>query len=464
MRADVNGILLIDKPLGLSSAQVVGRAKYLLGARKAGHTGSLDPLASGMLPLCFGEATKFGASLLDADKTYRVVARLGERTASADRESPVIESRELPALSTAGIAAALAGFPRQYDQVPPMHSALKQEGRPLYEYARAGVTRERAARRIVIHELVLRDWRAPELEFDVRCSKGAYIRVLAEDLAARLGTIAHLAALRRLAVAPFGPELPLWTLAQLEDMSLAARRALLLPVDAALCGTPRCDVAPGQVAALRQGQPVSGAAGAGGLVRIYAQDHGFLGLGELSGAGSLSRNSSTPKLVIALPKNTGDTSPRSIAAWSNAAPAPSSSSRPSMNSRYVPSSTSARMRSSCTPATETGARFAPCSVRSNTCNSFVSRSYTPRNVSPLPSGQLIGYAPMPSTFSSSSSSSSGSRLGRSILLTKVKSGMRRARQIANSLRVCGSTPLAASISITALSAASSVRYVSSPKS
>ena len=287
MRADVNGILLLDKPLGLSSAQAVGRAKYLLGARKAGHTGSLDPLASGMLPLCFGEGTKFGSSLLDADKTYRVVARLGERTASADRESPVIETRELPDYSAATLEAALAAFPRQYDQVPPMHSALKQDGRPLYEYARAGVTREREARRIVIHALALRDWRPPELEFDVRCSKGAYIRVLAEDLAAQLGTVAHLVGLRRLAVAPFGAEAPLWTLEQLEAMPLEERRALLLPVDAALCDTPRCDLAASQVAALRQGQPVPAAPGGAGIVRIYAENQGFLGLGELSAGGSL---------------------------------------------------------------------------------------------------------------------------------------------------------------------------------
>ncbi len=287
MRADVDGILLLDKPLGLSSAQAVGRAKYLLGARKAGHTGSLDPLASGMLPLCFGEATKFGASLLDADKTYRVVARLGERTASADRESPVIETRELPPLTVAALEAALAAFPRQYDQVPPMHSALKQDGKPLYEYARAGLTRERESRRIVIHALELRDWRAPELEFDVRCSKGAYIRVLAEDLAAQLGTVAHLAALRRLAVAPFGVAAPLWTLAQLEELSLEARRALLLPVDAALASTPRCDLAASQVAALRQGQPVASAPGVSGMVRIYAENQGFLGLGERSALGNL---------------------------------------------------------------------------------------------------------------------------------------------------------------------------------
>src|SRR6202051_4569928 len=162
MPTDIDGILLLDKPLGLSSAGAVARVKRLFGARKAGHTGSRDPLASGMLPLCFGEATKFGAQLLDADKTYRVTARMGERTASADRESEVIEKRELPEFSIDQMQRALADFPREYAQVPPMHSAIKQDGKPLYEYARAGITRERAARAIVIREMSFLDWQPPD--------------------------------------------------------------------------------------------------------------------------------------------------------------------------------------------------------------------------------------------------------------------------------------------------------------
>jgi tRNA pseudouridine(55) synthase len=165
---DIDGILLLDKPLGVSSAGAVARAKYLFGARKAGHMGSLDPLASGLLPICFGEATKFGAQMLDADKTYRVVARLGQRTASADLESHVIETRPLPGFSAAEIGAALAEFPRDYAQIPPMHSALKQDGKPLYAYARAGIDRARDARAIVIHALTLLDWTPPDLQFDVR--------------------------------------------------------------------------------------------------------------------------------------------------------------------------------------------------------------------------------------------------------------------------------------------------------
>jgi tRNA pseudouridine55 synthase len=284
--ADIHGILLLDKPLGLTSAGAVARVKRLFGARKAGHTGSLDPLASGMLPICFGEATKFGAQLLDADKTYRVTVRLGERTPSADRESQVIETRPLPQFHADQMRAALADFPRAYAQVPPMHSAIKQEGRPLYEYARAGITRERAARAIVIHELTLLEWRAPDLSFDVRCSKGAYIRVLAEDLADRLGTIGHLIGLRRLAVAPFAAG-PQWAFEELEAMTAAQRLERLLPVDAALVDWRRLDLPAGGVTAFRQGQTVSIPAQDPGNVRIYAAGLGFLGLAAVEPAGRL---------------------------------------------------------------------------------------------------------------------------------------------------------------------------------
>lgn len=286
MRRDVHGILLLDKPVGISSAGAVARIKHLFQARKVGHTGSLDPLASGALPVCLGEATKFGAHLLDADKTYRVTARLGERTATADLESPVIETRALPALTAEGLTRALAEFPRDYTQVPPMHSALKQDGKPLYEYARAGITRERAARLLRIHELSLLDWSAPDLSFDVRCSKGAYIRVLAEDLAERLGTIAHLIGLRRLGVAPFEGE-PLWTFETLETLSQTGLAGALLPVDAALRDCRRLDLPAGGVQAFRQGQTLETGDSVPGTVRIYAEGLGFLGLAEIQAAGRL---------------------------------------------------------------------------------------------------------------------------------------------------------------------------------
>lgn len=290
MPENLHGILLLDKPLHMSSAGAVARAKRLFNARKAGHTGSLDPLATGMLPICFGEATKFGAQLLDADKTYRVALRLGQRTPSADRESQVVEMRDLPPFSRKHLQQALADFPRLYAQIPPMHSALKQEGKPLYEYARAGITRERAARTIMIHEMVLIDWQPPDLTFDVRCTKGAYMRVLAEDLAARLGTIGYLEALRRLQVAPFGAE-PTWVFEVLEGLSAQRLREILLPVDAALGAWRRLELPAAGVAAIRQGKSIAlpGVPGGStpGTVRIYAAGLGFLGLGEIEPAGRL---------------------------------------------------------------------------------------------------------------------------------------------------------------------------------
>ena len=286
MASAVNGILLLDKPLGVSSAGAVARVKRLFNAKKAGHTGSLDPLASGMLPICFGEATKFGSMMLDADKTYRVTVRLGERTPSADRETEVVERRDLPDFSTADMERALAAFPREYAQVPPMHSAIKQGGRPLYEYARAGITRERAARAIVIHDMQLLSWSAPDLSFDVRCTKGAYIRVLAEDLAAQLDTVGHLVGLRRIGVVPFSAE-PQWTFEALDAMSLTERQATLLPVDAALTDWRRFELPAGGLNAFRQGQTLSIPEELPGNVRIYAAGMGFVGLAAIEPAGRL---------------------------------------------------------------------------------------------------------------------------------------------------------------------------------
>jgi tRNA pseudouridine55 synthase len=297
MASAVNGILLLDKPLGVSSAGAVARAKRLFSAKKAGHTGSLDPLASGMLPICFGEATKFGSMMLDADKTYRVTVRMGERTPSADRETEVVERRELPDFSATDMERALAAFPRDYAQVPPMHSAIKQDGRPLYEYARAGITRERAARNIVIHEMQLLSWVAPDLAFDVRCTKGAYIRVLAEDLAAQLGTLGHLVGLRRIGVAPFSTERQ-WTFEALDALSPAERAAVLLPVDAALADWRRFELPPGGINAFRQGQTLSIPEELPGNVRIYAAGMGFVGLGAIEPAGRL-----VPSRLIAFTKD-----------------------------------------------------------------------------------------------------------------------------------------------------------------
>ena len=231
-RRPVHGVLLLDKPLGLSSNQALQKAKWLLRAEKAGHTGTLDPLATGVLPLCFGAATKFSQLHLDADKTYEAVIRLGVKTATGDAEGDVIESR--PVTCTPGqVVEVLDRFMGEIDQIPPMHSALKKDGKPLYEYARAGETIERAARRVTIHDLDLIDMQlqdeAPSLQLRVRCSKGTYIRTLGEDIAEALGCVGHLSSLRRVATGPFGTEQCV-SLATLEAESEGERLAHLLPV------------------------------------------------------------------------------------------------------------------------------------------------------------------------------------------------------------------------------------------
>lgn len=196
MRVPVHGVLLLDKPVGYSSNHALIHAKRLLNAQKAGHTGTLDPFATGLLPLCFGEATKFAQDLLEADKTYETVVRLGVTTETGDTEGAVIARAEVD-VSRAQIEVVLAQFRGPFQQIPPMYSALKHDGKPLYEYARAGVTLERKARPITIHELELLEYQAPDIRLRVRCSKGTYIRVLGADIGIALGCGAHLQALRR---------------------------------------------------------------------------------------------------------------------------------------------------------------------------------------------------------------------------------------------------------------------------
>jgi len=240
-RRPVHGVLLLDKALGLSSNQALQRAKWLLRADKAGHTGTLDPLASGLLPLCFGAATKFSQLQLDADKVYAATLRLGQRTSSGDAEGEVLERRPV-ACTPEQVQQVLARFLGPISQVPPMHSALKHQGRALYEYARAGLEVERAPRSVTIFalELLALDLHSPEptLRLRVRCSKGTYIRTLAEDIGAALGCGAHLAALRRERSGGLGLEHSL-TLEQLEALPENARLQALLPVEALLDGHER---------------------------------------------------------------------------------------------------------------------------------------------------------------------------------------------------------------------------------
>ncbi|MFS8975482.1 tRNA pseudouridine(55) synthase TruB [Cupriavidus necator] len=234
-RREVHGVLLLDKPLGLSSNDALVRAKRLLRAAKAGHTGTLDPLATGLLPLCFGEATKFSQDLLEADKTYDAVVRLGARSSTGDAEGELLDVREVTC-DRAAVEQVLQRFLGEIEQVPPMHSALKKDGRPLYEYARAGQTVERAARRVTIRSIALLDCALPEtpaFTMRVTCSKGTYIRTLAEDIGEALGCGAHLTGLRRIAVGDLTLAGAV-TLEQIEQQDDAQRPAMLAPVDALL--------------------------------------------------------------------------------------------------------------------------------------------------------------------------------------------------------------------------------------
>jgi tRNA pseudouridine55 synthase len=235
-RRALHGVLLLDKPLGWTSNDALQKAKGMLRAEKAGHTGTLDPLATGLLPLCFGAATKFSQASLDADKRYTATLRLGQRTSTGDREGEVIEERPVPA-DRAAIEAACARFVGPIDQVPPMHSALKHEGKALYEYARAGVDIERPARRVTIHAIDILHWHDEELVLDVRCSKGTYIRTLAEDIGAALGCGAHLSALRRTGSGALTVDRTV-TLEALQALSEAERDALLLPPDVLVADWP----------------------------------------------------------------------------------------------------------------------------------------------------------------------------------------------------------------------------------
>ncbi len=201
--ADIHGIVLLDKPAGITSNRALQKVRGIFQARKAGHTGSLDPFATGMLPICLGEASKTAAFMLEAGKRYRATARLGVATSTGDLDGEIIQTCPLPAIDPGSLTQVLQRFTGEIEQVPPMYSALKHEGRPLYEYARAGIVIERPARTITIHHLQLMDWQPPDLTFDVHCSKGTYIRTLAEDIATALDCCAHLVALRRTLVEPF---------------------------------------------------------------------------------------------------------------------------------------------------------------------------------------------------------------------------------------------------------------------
>jgi tRNA pseudouridine55 synthase len=231
-RVPVHGVLLLDKPEGISSTQALAKAKWLLNAEKAGHTGTLDPFATGLLPLCFGEATKFSSDLLDADKTYEATIRLGVTTTTGDPEGEVLETREV-SVERAQIESVLDKFRGPIDQIPPMYSALKRDGKPLYAYAREGKTLEREARAVTIHDLELVAFTSPDVQIRVRCSKGTYIRVLGEDIGHALGTGAHLISLRRVGVGNLLIA-DAMTIDAFANLSEVDRKNNLLPADSLL--------------------------------------------------------------------------------------------------------------------------------------------------------------------------------------------------------------------------------------
>jgi tRNA pseudouridine55 synthase len=274
----IDGALLVDKPLGVTSNFVLQKVKRLLGAAKAGHAGTLDPLAAGLLIALFGEATKFAGMLLDSEKEYRATLKLGETTATGDAEGKVLQSRPVN-VTRQDVDTALSRFRGEIEQVPPMHSALKRDGVPLYKLARRGESVERAPRRVRILDLELIDFKNSFVAIRVRCSKGTYVRTLAEDIGAALGTGAHLAGLRRTGSGRFRVEGAV-ALPDLESMTVEQRRARLLPVDSLLTQLPRVELDAASETRLRNGQVLEISALPEGVSAVYGPGGVLIGLGR----------------------------------------------------------------------------------------------------------------------------------------------------------------------------------------
>jgi tRNA pseudouridine55 synthase len=293
----VDGVLLLDKPTGITSNAAIQRVKRLFSAAKAGHVGTLDPMASGLLPVCLGEATKFSTDTFSADKSYEADVLLGVTTTTGDSEGEVI-ARKAVAVTHDQVVEVLVRFTGALQQIPPMYSALKRDGKPLYAYAREGQTVERAPRSITIHNIELLEFSGDRIKIGVRCSKGTYIRVLAEDIGFALGCGASLAGLRRTSVGEFGLQRAI-TLDALERIAAEFRTGSLLPVDCLVAGLAAVALSPDGVARVVQGQAaqVEAAGGVRGLVRLYGQDGKFVGLGELQPGGRL-----LPKRLLATAK------------------------------------------------------------------------------------------------------------------------------------------------------------------
>lgn len=298
----VHGVLLIDKPKGMSSNAVLQRVKYLMQAEKAGHTGNLDPMATGVLPICLGEATKFSQFLLDSDKTYRVLVKLGIQTTTGDEEGDIISEQPVPPLSLEALKTILSQVIGPISQVPPMYSALKHKGKPLYQYARAGIEVEREARQIIIHRIDLHRYEGDLLDLTVHCSKGTYIRVLCEEIGKLIGCGAYMGALRRIQVNHFLIENTM-TLKQLEELvqtGLEQADTHLLPLDILVDALPEVELDLDSSHYFQQGQGLWQAKlPTTGLMRVYqAETRLFLGIGSITHDGRLN-----PKRLAVLTSN-----------------------------------------------------------------------------------------------------------------------------------------------------------------
>ncbi|MDF5071521.1 tRNA pseudouridine(55) synthase TruB [Vibrio parahaemolyticus] len=294
----INGVILLDKPTGISSNDALQKVKRIYFAEKAGHTGALDPLATGMLPICLGEATKFSQFLLDSDKRYRVIAKLGERTNTSDSDGEVVETRPVD-VTLEKLEACIEKFRGESDQVPSMFSALKYQGKPLYEYARKGIEVPRESRKITVYEIVLHRFEGDEVEMEVHCSKGTYIRTIVDDLGEMLGCGAHVTMLRRTAVAKY-PYEKMVTLEQLNELLEQAHREeiaprelldpLLMPMDTAVEDLPEVNLIPELADMVQHGQPVQvlGAPELGPLRLTMGEERLFIGVGEMNDDGKIA--------------------------------------------------------------------------------------------------------------------------------------------------------------------------------
>ena len=285
----INGVLLLDKASGITSNKALQQVRYLFKAQKGGHTGSLDPLASGLLPICLGEATKFSQYLLNADKTYEVTGKLGEKTTTSDAEGEIVETAEVN-VTVQDIQALIPEFTGEIEQVPSMYSALKHQGKPLYEYARAGITIERESRKITIYELELTDFEAPYFSMRVKCSKGTYIRNLVEDIGDRLGCGAHVTVLRRTGAGHFTAD-EMLSFETLESKSVDLRMLdeLLKPMDILLEGYPEAHLEADMTDYFLHGQPVfMPSLPLDEIIRVYDHSGRFLGVAIINDDGMLA--------------------------------------------------------------------------------------------------------------------------------------------------------------------------------